>query len=207
MQIILNPRMELLITKGFDQRHYNLPTTNEVAMIIPVQYQEASCRDIIQAPRYNTIEGTMFRTITSSYATYTTLHYVLLFPFGEPGWNWALRLQHSQTRDGLPKRLSQRQYQFRLHSRLLEPTTLILASRLFQQYVVDAWLVVDQATLEWIPMNQASLRSDLYNGLADAIVEDAVDISALGGRIVLPSSFLGSDRFIQQLFQDSIAIV
>jgi len=46
-------------------------------------------------------------------------------------------------------------------------------------------------------MNQASLRSDLYNGLADAIVQDKVDISALGLRIVLPSSFLGSDRFMQ----------
>jgi len=201
MQIILNPQMELLITKGLDQCRYNLPTTNEVAMIILDEYQEVSCRDIILAQRYNTIEGTMFRTITSSHAAYTPLHYVLLFPFGEPGWNRALHLQPSQTRDGLPKRLSQRQYyQFRLHSRLLEPTTVFLASRLFQQYVVDAWAFVDQAKLEWIRMNQASLRSDLYNGLADAIVHDEVDISALGRRIVLHSSFLGSDRFIQQLF-------
>jgi len=117
-------------------------------------------------------------------------------------------LQHSQARNGSPKRLSQRQYyQFRLHSRPLEPATLFLASRLFQQYIVDAWAFVDQAKLEWIRINQASLRTDLYNGLADAIVQDEVDISALGRRIVLHSSFLGSDRFMQQLFQDSMAIV
>jgi len=66
---------------------------------------------------------------------------------------------------------------------------------------------VNQAKLEWIRINQASLRADLYNGLADAIVQDKVDISVLGRRIVLPSSFLGSDRFMQQLFQDSMAIV
>ena len=89
----------------------------------------------------------------------------------------------------------------------MEPATLFLASRLFQQYIVDAWAVVDQAKLVWIRMNQASLHADLYNRLADAIVQDEVDISELGRKIVLPSSFLGSDRFMQQLFQDSMAIV
>ena len=117
IQIILNPQMELLITKGLDQHYYNLAMTNEVAIIIPDEYREASHRDIILAQRNNTIEGSIFRTITSSHAAYTLLHYVLLFPFGEPGWNWSLRLQHSQARDGSPKRLSQRQYyQFHLHS-------------------------------------------------------------------------------------------
>ena len=117
-------------------------------------------------------------------------------------------MQRSKERDGSCKRLSQRQYyQFRLHTRLQEPTTLFQAGRLLQQYVVDAFAVVDQAKLEWIRMHQAQIRADLYNGLADAIVRDEVDASALGRRIVLPSSFLGSDRFMQQLFQDSMAIV
>ena len=56
-------------------------------------------------------------------------------------------------------------------------------------------------------MHQEQIHADLYNGLADAIVLDKVDASALSHRIVLPSSFLDSDRFMQQLFQDSIAIV
>ena len=56
-------------------------------------------------------------------------------------------------------------------------------------------------------MHQAQIRADLYNGLADAIVRHEVDASTLGRRIVLTSSFLSSDRFIQQLFQDSMAIV
>ena len=45
-------------------------------------------------------------------------------------------------------------------------------------------------------MHQVQIRADLYNRLADAIVRDEVDASALGCRIVLPSSFLGSDRFM-----------
>ena len=88
-----------------------------------------------------------------------------------------------------------------------EPTTLFQAARFFQQYVVDAFAVVDQVKLDWIRMHQSQIRADLYNGLADAIVQDEVDASALGRRIVLPSSFLGSDRFMQQLFQDLMAII
>ena len=42
-------------------------------------------------------------------------------------------------------------------------------------------------------MYQAQMHAELYNGLADAIVQDEVNASALGQRIVLPSSFLGSD--------------
>jgi len=56
-------------------------------------------------------------------------------------------------------------------------------------------------------MNQSSLRADLYNGLADAILPDKVDISALGWRIVLPNNLLGNNRFMQQLCQDFMAIV
>jgi len=46
-------------------------------------------------------------------------------------------------------------------------------------------------------MNQASLHADLYNGLTNAIVQDEVDISVLGWRIVLPSSSLANHRFLQ----------
>jgi len=78
--------------------------------------------------------------------------------------------------------------------------TLFQGARLFQQYLVDAFATVDQTKLEWIRMNQSQIQSDLYNGLADAIVRDEVNPQALGRRIVLASSFLGGDRFIQQLF-------
>ena len=207
MQLILNPRMDLICVTGVDRRRYNVPIVNEVAMIIPDEYGVAGHRDIVLANR-NVANESPYQIINSNHAAYTPLNHTLLFPYGEHGWHWALRLQHSKERDGSCNRLSQRQYyEFRLHTRLQEPTTLFQAGRLLQQYVVDAFAVVDQAKLEWIQMHQAQIRADLYNGLADAIVRHEVDASALGRRIVLPSSFLGSDRFMQHLFQDSMAIV
>jgi hypothetical protein len=47
----------------------------------------------------------------------------------------------------------------------------------------------------------------VYTGLADALIREDVNTSDLGRRFILPFSFTGSDRFIQQLFQDLIAIV
>jgi len=75
------------------------------------------------------------------------------------------------------------------------------------QYLLDAFATVDQTKLEWIKFNQSQLRSDLYNGLLDDIIRDEVDVAALRRRIGLPRSFLAGDRFMQQLFQDSMAIV
>ena len=143
LRLILNPRMELICATGADQRRHNVPVANEFAMIIPDEYGVASVRDIVLAYR-NGGDQSAYQTISSTHAEYTPLHYTLLFPYGEHGWHWALRLQRSQERDGSYKRLTQRQYyQFRLHTRLQEPTTLFQAGRLFQQYVVDAFAVVD----------------------------------------------------------------
>ena len=132
---------------------------------------------------------------------------MLLFPNGELGWHWALQLLD---RAGNRKntRLAQGAfYRYRLHPRSGESNHIFCSQRLWQQYLVDAWAVCDQNKLEWLRHNQSNLRADLYNGLADALLRNEEDASAIGRRIILPSSFSGGDRFMRQLFQDSMAIV
>ena len=85
--------------------------------------------------------------------------------------------------------------------------TLFRAQILFQQFVVDAWAVCDQNKLSWIRSHQADIRADLYNGVTDALEAGDIDLGRIGKRVVLPSSYVGGDRFMQQLYQDSIAIV
>ena len=65
----------------------------------------------------------------------------------------------------------------------------------------------DQNKLAWIRSHQANIRSDVYHGLADVIEAGDVDLHRIGKRVVLPSSYVGGDRFMKQLYQDSIAIV
>jgi len=207
-RIILNPQLRLVVERGADLRRENLPTADEVSMILPEEYGSAGFRDIVLASRTNgDDQGNHFTLINPNHASYLPLHYVLLFPYGEPGWHWGRTLDN---REGghQKKNLSQRTfYRFRLHQRLDEPSTIFQAQKLFQQFVVDAWAVCDQNKLAWIRSHQANIRSDLYHGLADVMESEDIDLTRTGKRVVLPSSYLGGDRFMQQLYQDSIAIV
>ena len=68
-----------------DLRRYNLPTANdEVAAIIPEDGSEvrSDSHDIILRLR-----GGGLRRISQIHPSYSTLHYVLLFPHGEDGWH------------------------------------------------------------------------------------------------------------------------
>ena len=64
LQVILNPRMELICATGADQRRHNIPVANEVAMIIPDEYGIASVRDIVLAYR-NSGNESAYQTISS----------------------------------------------------------------------------------------------------------------------------------------------
>jgi len=148
-----------------------------------------------------------FTLINSNHASYLPLHYVLLFPYGEPGWHWGRTLDN-QEGNHQNKNLSQPTfYRFRLFTRPNEPSTLFRSQKVFQQFVVDAWAVCDQNKLSWIRSHQANICADLYNGVTEALEAGDVDLGRIGKKVVLPSSYVGGDRFMQQLYQDSIAIV
>lgn len=78
--------------------------------------------------------------------------------------------------------------------------------RLFQQYVVDAWAVADQNKLNWLREYQDELRAEVYNGLVDNLSSDDVNVERIGRRVVLPSSYTGGDRYMQQRYQNAMAI-
>ena len=72
---------------------------------------------------------------------------------------------------------------------------------------MDACAVCHQNKLSWIPSHQANIRADLYSGLGDTLVAGDAELDRIGKRVVLPSSYVGGDRFMQQLYQDSMPIV
>ena len=67
---------------------------------------------------------------------------------------------------------------------------------------------IDQNCLNWIFLNQPTLCACLYSGLEDAVAfgDDEIDLGNLGQRYVLPSSYIGGPRHMQQQYQDSMAI-
>jgi hypothetical protein len=72
---------------------------------------------------------------------------------------------------------------------------------------VDVWAICDQSKLDWIKTHQSSIRADLYSGLEDALIRQDVDPASLGRRMILPSGYVGSPRFMAKIYQNSMAIV
>ncbi len=84
----------------------------------------------------------------------------------------------------------------------------IYGKKLFQEWLVDQFCKIESWRLLWVRTNQKIVRSDLNQGLADALAAgDTNNLVNLGRRVILPSSFVGSPRYLQQLYQDAMGIV
>lgn len=75
-----------------------------------------------------------------------------------------------------------------------------------QEWVVDAWATIEQKRLSWLRNNQQTLRADSYSSFEDAVAE-GLPLRQIGVRTVLPSSHLGSPRYMSQSYHDCMAIV
>jgi hypothetical protein len=156
------------------------------------------------------LTGGALKCISQLNPLYDPLHYVLLFPQGEQGWHKHLALRPGPNGQICSKNGNVSQtcyYAYCLHQHLIEPSTILQAGRLFQQWIVDGWASTEQNKLNWIRNNQKTLCADVYSGLRDAVANaDHTDLNNVGQRVILPSSHTGSPRHMFQLFQDSMAI-
>ena len=100
-------------------------------------------------------------------------------------------------------------YQFHLSPRLNHFSPILNGGRLFQRFLVDVYATIEAHVLAFVRAHQGEIRSDAYSSIDSYLNRDdsAFVANEVGQRIILPSSFLGGDRAMQQLFQDSMAIV
>ena len=199
--------IKLTLDRDADRRRYNLPTVDEIAAVVPGDGSEERCnhRDIILH-----LQGGGLKRISHLHPSYSTLHYVLLFPRGEVGYHLNIATFPGPGGRQRSEKVSQRcYYAYQLHGRSNEPSTILRGGRLLQQYVVDAWASTEQSNLNWVRHHQRELRADVYQGLRDAANNsdnESPDLAQQGQQIILPSTHLGSARHMYQLFQDSMAI-
>ncbi|XP_031125169.1 uncharacterized protein LOC116027603 [Ipomoea triloba] len=207
-QIQSNPRVEfkmrLIGKRNADARTYNLPSVSEVAALIvgdldPTMGQ----RDILVESNAGGL-----KRINELNPAYLPLQYPILFPYGEDGYREDIQFNVTRNQHGGGRvRVSQREFfAFRIHERLNEVSTMLYARRLFQQFLVDAYTMVESSRLLYIRNNQKALRCEAYKGLSDALTRGEVDTSKQGKRIILPSSFTCGARYMIQNYQDAMAI-
>jgi hypothetical protein len=78
-RIFLNPQFNFQLERGQNKNRENLPTTPEIAIIIPSKYTHYSSRDILLTHRI--INASLRTFIPRSYPAYFLLAYTLLFPY------------------------------------------------------------------------------------------------------------------------------
>ena len=133
--------------------------------------------------------------------------YPILFPTGQWGWD-PMAHHNSQFSTSSRNRITQLQYYcYRLAFRYSEFSAIHRSGKLFQQYIVDAFVKTEAGRLAFIASYQSQLRVECYQDLLDHVHLPAAALNAAIGRIVTPpSSYVGSLSNMQEGYQDAIAI-
>lgn len=82
--------------------------------------------------------------------------------------------------------------------------------QLFHQYIVDMYAKIESERLRFIRYNQPKLRSEEYIHLRDAVVgniDGNLNPNEIGNAYILPSSYIGNPRNMQEYIQDAMTYV
>ena len=199
--IVPNP-VTMIFREGGDKRRYNAPSDEIAAVFIGDHGAPPGNHDIVVYPKNRPL-----RHISYMNKHCDPMIYPLLFPTGQFGWDPTK--QHNAAFQTLSRvRLTQLQYySYRLAIRP-DFSAIHRSGKLLQQYIVDAYVKTEAERLTYIKTHQSNLRVERYQGLMDHIHNEAAFHNLDVGKIViLPSSFPGSPRNLQQEYQDAMAIV
>ncbi|KAI5403349.1 hypothetical protein KIW84_050784 [Lathyrus oleraceus] len=187
--------------RSTDGRLYNQHTVSEVTTLIVGDIGTTEERDIIMQDK-----GGQLQRIDEFHTTYLAFHYPLIFPYGEDGYRPNIAHRDLNIFDVTRRnRLTIREWlAFRIQTRCDEENNLLLSRRLFQQFLVDGYIMLEGEILNWLRKNQSKLRVSKFTSLnAD---QNQMTESSTGKIVIFPSSYVGSRRFMDQLYYDGIAI-
>ncbi|RZB57750.1 hypothetical protein D0Y65_046418 [Glycine soja] len=194
-----NVKLRLIAIREKDGHTYNLPNVYEVTALIIGDFDLDSRRDII----VETQNGELQR-IHELHSSYLGLQHPILFPYGEDGYRPDILHRCTlSSRKRKRNRLTMREwFAYRLQSRSNEAQTLLHSRKLFQQFIVEAYTMVEFERLSYIRNNKKKLRVDKYCSLQTSLDAGSSKGSSKGKRVILPSTFVGSPRYMDQLYFD-----
>lgn len=195
--------MRLVLASGrkSDGRTYNLPTEDDVAALIVGDFNvDMEKRDIIIESK----SGKLQRT-SELHPAYLPLQYPILFPYGEDGFRLGIDIGFIDLEGRKQKTITMREFfAYRIQQRYGESPIIMMARRLYQQFLVDVYTMIESNRLRYIWLNQKNLRSECLDKLVKTANEGNTDISNKGTRVYIPSSFTGGKRYMMQHYLDAM---
>ncbi|KAJ8940615.1 hypothetical protein NQ318_004539 [Aromia moschata] len=135
--------------------------------------------------------------------------YPLLFPAGDDGYSY--ELLHAA--GAQPRKVTIREfYRYRLQVRADQFSVLHHSGKLFQQYIVDAWVRVEANQLWWYRQNQRKYRIVAREALRryrerSAAAGREASAGRIGKAYVLPALFDGGFRNVRRRYLDAMTMV
>ncbi|XP_074314080.1 uncharacterized protein LOC141649285 [Silene latifolia] len=236
IEVTENTKIVLSTDPATDQRVYNAPTSDEVAVV----WSDNTAMQGNKGPHIIAYgRGANNHRIRHFYGCYDPLQYPLLLPKDDSGWHQGLKKISSPTfkshlnstfpmsgfSDGraeslveaevanaarrhtkADKRISCREY-YAYKFQIRHGNLLIRGGRLFQQFIVDMYVKIENTRLDILRLNQEAIRADLYQGILDTLELGEISACNVGKRIVLPPSFLGGPRDMRRRYLNAMALV
>ncbi|UYV74635.1 hypothetical protein LAZ67_12000343 [Cordylochernes scorpioides] len=128
---------------------------------------------------------------------------------GQEGYSFHIPQIDPNTRQPLSSKVSSMDfYGYFIMVRRNSPNVIVQFGQLFHQFLVDMYAKVESERLRYITLHQRNLRAESYIHLRDALSTDAnINPNSLGQRIILPSSFVNSPRYLAEYTQDAFCYV
>ncbi|XP_024009422.1 uncharacterized protein LOC112084504 [Eutrema salsugineum] len=147
-----------------------------------------------------------WKRISELHPAYLPLQYPLLFPYGEDGFRLGIDIGYVDKKGRKSLQITMREFfAFWVQERFGESPTIVMSGRLYQQFLVDAFTMIESNRLRFISMNQQKLRSETFDNIKDATDKGNSDLSEKGRRIFIPASFTGGTRYMLQHYLDAMA--
>ena len=201
------PYVKLLfaIPDATDPKRFDIPQQNEVCAVVTLNADQSFPENELTIRQ----RGKSVRTMKNIDKRVEPFTYPLFYPKGTFGFSVGLPLKTPYASRQHLTRLELAQYRLAFRS---EVATHIssghFGGRLFQQYLVDTYIRVEQERIQWIKNNQKTLLSENYTGVNQFLSNLAEKKNAVvGEKIILPSSFPGSTRYYTEHFEDAMALV
>ena len=153
-----------------------------------------------------TMQNSTLQCINDGHALYHPLAYPLLFPLGSAGWHESLTVWSWDYRRECSVTLTEWGRYHLMHRDSV--THLHKCERLTMEFLCDVWAQVESRSAHF---HRSPAQQAKYRGARVAAVEDqltsGVPASDIGQPVIrLPSNFVGSARYYQQLYLDAMAL-
>uniref|UniRef100_A0A0D2ZYS9 Helitron helicase-like domain-containing protein n=1 Tax=Brassica oleracea var. oleracea TaxID=109376 RepID=A0A0D2ZYS9_BRAOL len=97
-------------------------------------------------------------------------------------------------------------FAFRILERRWEAPKITRSGRLFHQFLVDAYTMIESSRLRYLWLNQKKLWSSSYTAIQKAATRDGAKMAEQGSRIFIPATFTGGKRYMKQHYYDAMAL-